>query len=212
MKFKFLIYKIIFCFFLNSLCFAETKSLYGKKLFSKDKSDKSISDKNSRKSLYGKKLFAKKKDRNTDEAQEKFNGINFYTGMFDFSDDGKRSVLYGIEHQNENLYRDTIFGRITPVSGAMITQDTATYIYTGVETNYSIGKLNITPSFTPGLYSKGDGKDLGHPLEFKSEVQMSIDLSEGTNLGMSYNHVSNASLGDKNPGANSYMFNFLKKF
>ena len=94
----------------------------------------------------------------------------------------------------------------------MITQDTATYIYTGVETNYSIGKLNITPSFTPGLYSKGDGKDLGHPLEFKSEVQMSIDLSEGTNLGMSYNHVSNASLGDKNPGANSYMFNFLKKF
>ena len=110
------------------------------------------------------------------------------------------------------MYRDTIFGRITPVSGAMITQDTATYIYTGVETNYSIGKLNITPSFTPGLYSKGDGKDLGHPLEFKSEVQMSIDLSEGTNLGMSYNHVSNASLGDKNPGANSYMFNFLKKF
>ena len=50
------------------------------------------------------------------------------------------------------------------------------------------------------------------PLEFKSEVQLSLDLSEGTNFGMSYNHVSNASLGDKNPGANSYMFNFLKRF
>ena len=73
-------------------------------------------------------------------------------------------------------------------------------------------RLNITPSFTPGLYNKGDGKDLGHPLEFKSEVQMSVNLTEGTNLGLSYNHVSNASLGDKNPGANSYMFNFLKKF
>ena len=145
-------------------------------------------------------------------ADDARSGINFYSGTFDFSDNKKSSTLFGIEHQNENLYRDTIFGRITPVSGAMITQDTATYIYTGVETNYSIGKLNITPSFTPGLYSKGDGKDLGHPLEFKSEVQMSIDLSEGTNLGMSYNHVSNASLGDKNPGANSYMFNFLKKF
>ena len=145
-------------------------------------------------------------------ADDASSGINFYSGTFDFSDNKKSSTLFGIEHQNENLYRDTIFGRITPVSGAMITQDTATYIYTGVETNYSIGKLNITPSFTPGLYSKGDGKDLGHPLEFKSEVQMSIDLSEGTNLGMSYNHVSNASLGDKNPGANSYMFNFLKKF
>ena len=145
-------------------------------------------------------------------SEEKRSGINFYTGMFDFSDDGKRAAIYGIEHQNENLYRDTIFGRISPVTGAMITADSATYVYTGIEANYSLGALNITPSFTHGWYRQGDGKDLGHPLEFKSEVQLSLDLSEGTNLGMSYNHVSNASLGDKNPGANSYMFNFLKRF
>ncbi len=49
-------------------------------------------------------------------------------------------------------------------------------------------------------------------LEFKSEVQLSFDLSKNTELGFSYNHLSNASLGDKNPGANSYMFNFLKNF
>ena len=141
-------------------------------------------------------------------AEEKRSGVNFYTGMFDFSDDGKKSALYGIEHQNENLYRDTIFGRISPVTGAMITADSATYFYTGIETNYSIGSLNITPSFN----TQGGGKDLGHPIEFKSEVQLSLDLTEGSNLGMSYNHVSNASLGDKNPGANSYMFNYLKRF
>ena len=41
---------------------------------------------------------------------------------------------------------------------------------------------------------------------------MTFDLSETTHFGMSYNHISNASLGDKNPGANSYMFNFFKKF
>ena len=145
-------------------------------------------------------------------SEEKSRGLNFYTGMFDFSDDGKKAALYGVEHQNENLYRDTFFGRISPVTGVMITQDSATYIYTGIETNYSVGFLNVTPSFTPGLYRQGSGKDLGHPLEFKSEVQLSLDLSEGTNLGMSYNHVSNASLGKKNPGANSYMFNFLKRF
>ena len=145
-------------------------------------------------------------------SDEKNKGVNFYTGMFDFSDDGKKASLFGIEHQNENFYRDTIFGRISPVTGFMLTGDSATYVYTGIEANYSVGKLNITPSFTPGLYRQGGGKDLGHPLEFKSEVQLSLDLSEGTNLGMSYNHVSNASLGDKNPGANSYMFNFLKKF
>ena len=42
--------------------------------------------------------------------------------------------------------------------------------------------------------------------------QLSLDLTKTSELGFSYNHISNASLGDKNPGANSYMFNFLKKF
>jgi len=145
-------------------------------------------------------------------SEEKKSGMNFYTGMFDFSDDKKRSALFGIEHQDENLYRDTIFGRVSPVTGMMVTADNAAYFYTGIEANLDLGPLKLTPSFTPGLYSQGGGKDLGHPVEFKSEVQVSMDLGESTNFGMSYNHVSNASLGEKNPGANSYMFNFLKKF
>ena len=94
----------------------------------------------------------------------------------------------------------------------MITADNAGYAYTGIQAQYNFGKLNIIPSFTPGLYSEGDGKDLGHIVEFKSELQFSLDLFENSELGFSYNHISNASLGEKNPGANSYMFNFLKKF
>ena len=88
----------------------------------------------------------------------------------------------------------------------------AVYFYTGIQAEYDIGILNFIPSFTPGLYEQGDGKDLGHPLEFKSEVKLTLDLGENSNLGFSYNHISNASLGDKNPGANSYMFNYLQKF
>ena len=138
--------------------------------------------------------------------------LNVYTGMFDFSDEGKRATLLGIQHQNENLNRDTFLGNLSPITGAMITADSATYFYTGVQAQYKFGALNITPSFAPGYYNKGDGKDLGHALEFKSEVQLSLDLPKSSQLGFSYNHLSNASLGDKNPGANSYMFNFLKKF
>ena len=138
--------------------------------------------------------------------------LNFFTGMFDFSDDGKKSTLIGIQHQNENLYRDSFLGTISPVSGFLITGDSATYLYTGIQAEYNIGKMNLTPSFTPGLYGQGDGKDLGHIVEFKSELQLSFDLLKDSELGFSYNHISNASLGDKNPGANSYMFNFLKKF
>ena len=138
--------------------------------------------------------------------------FNIYSGIFDFSDDGKRSTLIGFQHQNTDLNRNTFLGNLSPITGALFTADNAAYFYTGIEANYELGLLKVTPSFTPGIYSQGDGKDLGHPLEFKSEVQLSMDLGESTNFGMSYNHVSNASLGEKNPGANSYMFNFLKKF
>ena len=137
---------------------------------------------------------------------------NFYSGMFDFSDDGKRASLFGIQHQNENLTRDSFLGTLSPVTGFMITADNATYAYTGIQAQYKLGNLNITPSFTPGLYHEGDGKDLGHILEFKSEVQISLDIFKNSELGFSYNHISNASLGEKNPGANSYMFNFFKSF
>ena len=138
--------------------------------------------------------------------------FSFYTGTFDFSDDGKKSTLIGFEHQNENLNRDTFLGNLSPITGMLITADNAGYIYTGVEAQYKIGSLNFTPSFTPGLYHEGDGKDLGHILEFKSELQFSLELSGNSQLGFSYNHISNASIGDKNPGANSYMFNFFKNF
>jgi len=138
--------------------------------------------------------------------------FSVYTGMFDFSDDGKKSSLIGFQHQNENLNRDTFFGNLSPITGVLITADNASYVYTGVQAQYKLGALNFTPSFTPGLYHEGDGKDLGHLIEFKSELQISLDLSTTSELGFSYNHISNASLGDKNPGANSYMFNFFKNF
>ena len=138
--------------------------------------------------------------------------LSFYTGMFDFSDDGKKSNLFGIQHINEDLYRETSFGTLQPVTGAFITADDAAYIYTGFQIPKKSGSVTITPSFTPGLYSEGDGKDLGHVIEFKTELQIAFEISKNTEIGFSYNHISNASLGDKNPGANSYMFNFIKKY
>ena len=150
----------------------------------------------------------------SEEKKENFNEheLNFYTGMFDFSDDGQRAALFGFQHQNENLVRDSFLGTLSPVTGFMVTENNAAYAYTGVQAHYSIGKLNVIPSFTPGLYNQGDGKDLGHTVEFKSEIQLSLDLFSNSELGFSYNHISNASLGEKNPGANSYMFNFIKQF
>ena len=138
--------------------------------------------------------------------------LNIFTGMFDFSDDKQASGILGLQHQNEELYRKSFLGNLSPITGGFLTEKNTFYLYSGVQAEYDLGFLTITPSFAPGYYNYGDGKDLGYPLEFKSEIQMTFNLSDSTNLGMSYNHISNASLGSKNPGANSYMFNFLKQF
>ena len=145
-------------------------------------------------------------------SEENDNQYNFFIGNFDFSDDKQAALLYGFQHQNNTLYKDTFLGNISPITGGFITENSAAYIYSGIEWNIDIGPFEFTPSFAPGLYHEGDGKDLGHILEFKTEVQLSYGVSEKTSFGISYNHISNASLGDKNPGANSYMFNYLQKF
>ena len=132
--------------------------------------------------------------------------------MFDFSDHKQKAGLLGLQHQNEDLFRESFLGKLSPITGGFVTENSAMYLYTGVQAEYEFGPISITPSFAPGYYSYGDGKDLGYPLEFKSEVQITFDINDSTHFGMSYNHLSNASLGSKNPGANSYMFNLLKQF
>ena len=138
--------------------------------------------------------------------------LNLFTGIFDFSDHKQKAGIIGLQHQNDDLFRETFLGKLSPITGGFLTENNSFYVYTGAQTEFDVGLFTITPSFAPGYYSSGDGKDLGHVLEFKSEVQMSLNLSDSTEFGMSYNHISNASLGDKNPGANSYMINFLKQF
>ena len=149
---------------------------------------------------------------NAEEKESNATELNFYTGMFDFSDTTQASGVLGLQHQNDGLFRDSFLGKLSPITGGFLTEKSAFFLYTGAQAEYNLGLFKITPSFAPGYYNAGDGKDLGSALEFKSEIQMSLNLSDSTEFGMSYNHISNASLGDKNPGANSYMINFLKQF
>ena len=151
--------------------------------------------------------FANSEDQSLNETE-----INLYSGMFDFSDTTQAAGIIGLQHQNDDLFRESFLGKISPITGGFVTEKSAFYLYTGAQAEYDIGFFKFTPSFAPGYYNYGDGKDLGYPLEFKTEIQVSLDLSKSTEFGMSYNHISNASLGTKNPGANSYMINFLKQF
>ena len=147
-------------------------------------------------------------------AEEGNKEISFYTGTFDVIDKegDDQTSLFGIEHKNPNLFRDTFLGKFSPVSGGFMTGDSSVYLYTGVEGQYGIGRLKILPSFTPGYYEKGNGKDLGSALEFKSEIKLGLDIFENSKIGYSYSHISNNDWSDTTPGTDNQQITFSKNF
>ena len=142
------------------------------------------------------------------------NNISIYTGTFDVIDKegDDQTTLFGIEHKNPNLFRDTFLGKFKPVTGGFMTGDSSVYLYTGVEAQYGIGPLKILPSFAPGYYEKGDGKDLGSVFEFKSELKVGLDIFENSKLSYSYSHISNNDWGDTNPGTESATISLIRSF
>ena len=64
--------------------------------------------------------------------------LNFFTGMFDFSDDKQSSGLLGLQHQNEELFRNSFLGKLSPITGGFFTEKSAFYLYSGVQAEYEL--------------------------------------------------------------------------
>ena len=140
--------------------------------------------------------------------------ITGYVGTFYTVDKegDDQTKLFGIEHKNPDLFRNTLLGKFSPISGGFITGKDSVYLYTGIEAQYKVGPINILPSFSPGYYEKGSGKDLGDELEFKSEIKLGFDIFDYGNIGYSYSHISNNDWGKVNPGTDNQSISFSKKF
>ena len=147
-------------------------------------------------------------------AEENNTELSFYSGIFDTIDDegDDKSNLFGLEHKNTNLFRKTFLGKISPITGAFLTDKNSMYLYTGIQADYNLGPVSIKPSFTPGYYEKGDGKKLGSALEFKSEIKIDFDIFKNSKFGYSYSHISNNDWGDINPGTDNQVITFSQKF
>jgi hypothetical protein len=141
-------------------------------------------------------------------------GFTFSVGKFDHNDNKTDAGMFQLDYDFDKTLFGSPIGDFKPVVGFLVTDDNAKYGYAGVRLDYKLANNSvlISPSFTPGVYGKGDGKDLGHSVEFKTQVRAALNLSPMSNIGISYSHISNASLGDKNPGANNYSISFQKNF
>lgn len=96
-----------------------------------------------------------------------------------------------------------------PMIGVLATSDTAVMGYAGVLVDIYIGRRWVlTPSFAPGLYREGDGKDLGGAIEFKSQLELSYRFDDRSRLGIGISHISNASIYDSNPGTETVFLTY----
>ena len=72
--------------------------------------------------------------------------------------------------------------------------------------------LNFTPSFGVGYYDDGNGKKLGNKVEFRTTLELSYELVNKDRIGISFGHISNANIGNKNPGAEIISISYQKPF
>ncbi len=114
--------------------------------------------------------------------------------------DFNKRVNTALEGRIEYRY-DKGWWVIRPFAGVMLTTDGTYYIFAGGLFNFFIGEhFVITPSFAPGYFDKGNGKELYYDLEFRTQIEIAYRFTNGARIGASVGHMSNANLGDPNPG------------
>ena len=99
---------------------------------------------------------------------------------------------------------------MVPLLGLMGTEDGAFYAYVGFGLDVHLGRrLTVQPNWAVGAYDEGrEGRDLGGPVEFRSALDVFFRLSERSAAGLSFYHLSNAGIYDRNPGSESLVLTY----
>ena len=152
----------------------------------------------------------------------------FGLGIYDVKFDGSSSNL-AADFRYERRFDNTLidigpeednFFYLKPFAGIEVTSESAYYLISGIYLEDNLGELmtgkenkwNFTPSFGFGYYDDGDGKKLGNNIEFRTTLEFSYQLKNLERIGISFGHISNANIGDKNPGVEIISLSYQKPF
>jgi len=145
------------------------------------------------------------------------NGLNIYgLGIYDVKFDGSeknQAIDFRYEKRPDTSLieigpDEDDFFFIKPFYGFEYTSDSASYFLAGIYFEDNLGQLFegnennffFTPNFGLGYYNDGSGKKLGNEIQFRTGLELSYKLSNNNRIGLSFSHISNANIGDKNPG------------
>lgn len=125
--------------------------------------------------------------------------LSVSVGAYDFNKRKDTGTEFRLEYRS-----DVKLWHFKPFAAIAGTTNGSYFVGGGVLMDIYFGnRFVVTPSFAPHYYSKGssDKKDLGHSLEFRSQIEIAYRFDNRSRLGLAVSHYSNASIGNKNPGS-----------
>lgn len=127
--------------------------------------------------------------------------VAFSVGTFGTGGDGATEV--GVELRWANRLPWGLGAAV----GVSANEDEAFWGYLGLRRPFALGgtRWRLLPHFAVVAYEKGDSRDLGQTLEFRSGLELHYAFRNRNSLGLSFYHMSNASLSEVNPGVNSLL-------
>jgi lipid A 3-O-deacylase len=123
--------------------------------------------------------------------------LSFGGGIYDVGDEDE-AADFRLEYRPGHTY----FWHVKPWAGVEFTNDGSVWGGGGLLADIPLSpSLYLIPSFGVGLYGQGSSDlDLGHVVEFRSQIEMAYEFSNAQRLGVQFGHISNASMDDQNPG------------
>ena len=98
---------------------------------------------------------------------------------------------------------------VQPEVGAFVASDESAYGWLGFGRDFPFARRWVAHiSFGAGAYERGDGKELGQTLEFRSAIDVAWRASERLRIGLMLAHLSNAGLSEINPGTETLTVSF----
>jgi len=131
--------------------------------------------------------------------------ITISGGWFDLNRQKDQGGEFRLEYRsNYKLWQFKPFLTASGVTNGM------TFVGAGVLVDVYLGRRwVVTPSFAPTWWrGKTTKLDMGHAVEFRSQLEVAYRMDDRSRVGLSFSHYSNASLGDKNPGTESMLLNY----
>jgi hypothetical protein len=118
-------------------------------------------------------------------------------GQFNFVDSGDGLFGGGLEYRWAPLGR----WKLIPGVGVTFAEGGAAYGYAALHYDFQLGRgWFVTPVIGAGYFRNTGTLDLGHAVQFKTGLEISVRLADRYRLGLQGYHLSNASLSEDNPG------------